>query len=835
MGKKDIGQEVKELMGDKEPLSVLRGLKEEEAYRLECEKFHFYEPNGKCEQFIKKIGEGEHFVVLFSAANGVGKTCAGANVVAHICFDSENQYFNYPLFKNWPYPKRGRIASDPTNIDKNLIPTLKEWLPEGRYKTKKGGKTYDSLWKTDNGWEFDIMTYDQDAKEYEGATLGWCIEENQRILLSNGIWKPIKDIKIGDEVLNTTDHFRKKKCKVVDVYDKGIKDLIKIKTRSGFELVCTPEHKIWVSNQGWIEARKLKVGNRLYSPYFEIEGKNTIKPNLAFMLGAWIGDGWFSKSLFIAIANRNFLNEVKKRVERISHKSKYDYRIVDKSLRNLIIKSELSDKKSGTKFIPELIFKEALFNQVEFLKGLYATDGWFSGSLVGYGTTSKRLAEDLRFLLNNIGIRAGIYFKKSQKVGVWNDQWFALITQKHNVKKFCELVQVDSKKEMQHRVYQEAIRRIGNTKGLERYKRDTRKSIVSVERIGKGKVYDISVEGEHSFICQGLRVSNCWFDEPPPEAIFKATVARMRKGGVIFISATPLKGSAWMYDHIISRPEKDLALKGQRCYIEADVEDACKQHGVRGHLEHDHILQMIAEYSEDEKQARVHGKFQHLVGLRFKSFSRNIHVIKPFEINLKDYCVYEALDTHPRVNDMATWIAVDRRGRKYIIDELWLKCQGGIEELAQRIKDKAQQYRVIRRLLEPAAFIEDQHTGKSLARSLAGYGLHYLQASKMRVQSDRRIEDALSFQQLGGSEEFIKTPEFYIFDICVRHIFEFEHYSWDDWTGKIAEKKGQKEKTIDKDDHSIENVGRILIQEPVFIPPAEKRQQDDDTNYDPFE
>jgi len=500
MGKKNIEREVRELIGEEEPLSVLRGFKEEEAYRLECRKYHFYEPNGKCEQFIKKVGEGEHFVVLFSAANGVGKTAAGANIIAHICFESENQYFNYPLFKNWPYPKQGRIASDPTNIGKNLIPALKEWLPEGRYKTRKGRKDYESIWTTDNGWGFDIMTYDQDAKEFEGATLGWA-----------------------------------------------------------------------------------------------------------------------------------------------------------------------------------------------------------------------------------------------------------------------------------------------------------------------------------------------WFDEPPPEAIFKATVARMRKGGVIFISATPLKGSAWMYDHIIAQPEKDLALMGQRCYIEADVEDACKQHGVRGHLEHNHILQMIAEYSEDERQARVHGKFQHLVGLRFKAFSRNIHVIKPFEINLKDYCVYEALDTHPRENDMATWLAVDRKGRKYIIDELWLKCQGGTEELAQRIKDKAQQYRVVRRLLEPAAFIEDQHTEKCLARTLVEYGLHYLKASKMRTQSDRRIEDALSFQQLGGSEEFIKAPEFYIFDICVRHIFEFEHYSWDDWTGKIAEKKGQKEKTIDKDDHAIENVGRILIQEPVFIPPPEKRQQDEDTNYDPFD
>lgn len=837
--KEQLKREIEELTGGAVPsLDLLREIKEEEAHRLLYEKYKFYEPNGKCEEYIAKVGSGKNFIILFSAANGVGKTAASANIVAHLIWgkNSPNKYFDYPLYKNFPYPKRGRIVSDPTNVEKNLIPTLKEWFPAGKYSTRKGNKTFESIWDCGNGWNFDIMTYEQDAKEFEAATLGWCIEENQRVLLSNGVWKPIKEIKVGDEVLNTTDNFRKKKGKVVAIYDKGVKDLIRIKTRSGFTLDCTPDHKIWVSNKGWIEAGELKKGDRLYSPYFPIEGKNTIRPELVFMLGAWIGDGWFSKTLFIAIANKTFLKEVKERVGKISHKSRYDYRIVDKELRDLIISTGLSDKKSGTKFIPEFIFKEGKSNQVELLKGLYATDGWFSGHTIGYGTTSKRLADDLKLLLNNMGIRSGIYFKKSQKAGVWNDQWFVLITQKNNVKKFCELVKVNSKKEMEDKVYQEAIRRIGDTKGVERYKRDTRKSVVSIEKIGKGKVYDISVEGEHSFICQGLRVSNCWFDEPPTEPIFKATVARMRKGGIIFISETPLY-AAWLYDHIIANPDKSLSKRGQRVYIEADIESACKQHGIRGHLEHADIERMIAEYTEDEKQARIYGKFQHLVGLRYKMFSRNIHILRPFEIDKKQWTVYHALDTHPRVNDAGIWIAVDRRGRKIVVDELWAKCQGGTEELAQRIKAKNEKYRVVRKLLEPAAFIEDQHSEKSLATRLRDYGLNYLQATKARTASDKRIEDALTYQKvnLGDREEMIKAPELYFFDTCERTIWEFEHYRWDEWKGRTAETRGQKEKTVDKDDHMIEDIGRILIQEPAFVPLLENNRIGGGKSYDPYD
>ena len=480
-----IEKRIKDLTGDTkdDPIDVIRDLTEEEAERYECEKFRYYEPNGKCEEYINAVGSAENFIILFSAANGVGKTAASANIVAHICFgkESENKYFNLPLFKAFPFPKKGRIVSDPTNIEKNVIPALKEWFPEGRYKTRKGNKKYESIWETDNGFDFDIMTYDQDPKEFEGATLGWI-----------------------------------------------------------------------------------------------------------------------------------------------------------------------------------------------------------------------------------------------------------------------------------------------------------------------------------------------WLDEIPTESIFKALVARLRKGGVIFISATPITGSAWLYDHIIANPDKDMQLKGQRVYIEADVEAACKQHGIRGHLEHEHIQRMIAEYSEDEKQARIYGKFQHLVGLRFKTFTRNVHVIRPFDIDRQNFCVYEALDPHPRNPDMVNWLAVDSRGRKIICNELWIKCQGGTEELSQRIKEKADMYRIVRRIADPSAFITDQHTEKSLATRLNKFGLVYEEATKNRVMSDRRIEDALAYQKFG--EEYIKSPELYIFDTCLRTIYEFEHLRWEEWQGKIADRKDQREKAMDKDDHSIENIGRLLFQEPQFIP-----------------
>lgn len=481
----DLVKKASALLQVEDPAALLRRLNEERAHRITKEKYKYYDPNGKCEEFIQAVGSGDYFVVLFSAANGVGKTAAGANVVANLAFGNKNPYFDAPLYQKWPFPKKGRVVTDPKNTD-GICDALREWLPDGKYTSKKAGKSYDSVWTTKSGWKWDIMTYDQAAKEFEGPTLGWV-----------------------------------------------------------------------------------------------------------------------------------------------------------------------------------------------------------------------------------------------------------------------------------------------------------------------------------------------WFDEPPTREIYKACVSRLRKGGVIFITATMLKGSGWMFDHIVEGrsddPELQEVAAGQRKYIEATVEAACKEHGVRGHLNHSDIQKMVAEYDEDEKQARVYGKFQHLVGLIFKTFSRQVHVIEPFPIDMRNYVVYEFLDPHPRNPDAVMWVAVDRRGRKFIVDELYLKCQNGALELAENVKRKNSPFRIISRFCDPSAFIEDQHTGRSLASRLADHGLIYLEASKTRTASDKRIQEALKFVQL-PTGEFVQEPEVYIFNTCKRTIFEFEHYRWDEWAGKTGENREPKEKAVDKDDHMIENLGRCLIMEPIFVP-----------------
>lgn len=257
--------------------------------------------------------------------------------------------------------------------------------------------------------------------------------------------------------------------------------------------------------------------------------------------------------------------------------------------------------------------------------------------------------------------------------------------------------------------------------------------------------------------------------------------------------------------------------------IEAEVEDACFEHGIRGHLRHADIGRMIAEYDDEDMQARVKGKFQHLTGLVFKQFSRKIHVIKPFRIKSEDYVVSEALDPHTRNPDAVMWLATDRKRRHIVVDELYGTFTTG--ELAERIKRKADAYRILMRICDPSAFVQDKHQEDPEEQTLAArlYNLHDIQyepATKDRRAADRRIKDALHYEEVG--EEILTAPELYIFDTCLRTIWELEHYQWDDWRGRAAERKSPLERPMDKDDHMIECAGRLLIQEPAWSPMPQK-------------
>ena len=452
--------------------------------RKENNKAKYYVPNGKAEEFIKLVGSDDKFVCMFVGANGTSKTSTGANIIANIVYGVQSEWFQHPLFQNFPYIKKGRIVSDPTTLKEKIVPELEKWfpanesnkIPHANYETAKEGKNYVSKFHSNTGWDIDLMSNEQDVKEFESVDLGFV-----------------------------------------------------------------------------------------------------------------------------------------------------------------------------------------------------------------------------------------------------------------------------------------------------------------------------------------------WFDEPPPKVIFLATIARARLGMIIIMTFTPLNYSAWikdwMNDHVGTEAD----------YVEAEAEDNCKVHGVRGHFEHKHIKRIADSYPEAERQARVFGKFGHLLGRVHQKFSRKIHVIRPFPINEMDYTTYVALDPHPRVQDHVMYMSVDKKGRKFITGEIL--SEGLPKQLSARMRafEQAMNYRMEDRIIDPSAYNDDQHReDKSVGSQMFDLKMHFIKGSKDLMAGIKRTDQALDYQMVQG--KMVRPPELYVFDTCPVTIKQMEEYVWDEYKGKGSDEKQAKGRPKDKMDHQPENLHRLLLHEPQFYP-----------------
>ena len=103
-----------------------------------------------------------------------------------------------------------------------------------------------------------------------------CLDINETVLLSNGSKVPIKDVKIGDEVYCfNPETMETSYTKVVNQYVRETdKQIYKIKTLSGREIIATDDHK-FMTSEGWCEVKNMAVN----------ETKIGVMPNQSEPLG----------------------------------------------------------------------------------------------------------------------------------------------------------------------------------------------------------------------------------------------------------------------------------------------------------------------------------------------------------------------------------------------------------------------------------------------------------------------------------------------------------------------------------------------------------------------
>jgi|GEM_PF-2325647 len=300
-------------------------------------------------------------------------------------------------------------------------------------------------------------------------------------------------------------------------------------------------------------------------------------------------------------------------------------------------------------------------------------------------------------------------------------------------------------------------------------------------------------------------------DEPPPRPIWVAQQrGLMDRRGKAWMTMTPLK-EAWIYDELYSR--KDVGLH----YF--DISD-----NVNFGLTQQAVDEFAANLTDDEKEARLHGRFFHLVGLVYKKFQKDIHlksrarVLQPYGGKIpKHWGLWMHIDTHPRTPHHAVWIAVAPNQRKFVCGEL----KNG--DPLNRVEPFCESMKIyeteilgrrgdeIVRLIDPIAKIQDpgRDDGKGMWDLFADYGFRCNAGSKNRDAGILLMQNHLDYDLEAG-----RFPNIFVFDDMQGVIHQILHYQWDEFPLKTQQKHDVKQVPIKKDDHFIEGIHRILLDEP---------------------
>ena len=279
-------------------------------------------------------------------------------------------------------------------------------------------------------------------------------------------------------------------------------------------------------------------------------------------------------------------------------------------------------------------------------------------------------------------------------------------------------------------------------------------------------------------------------DEPPPQSIYSACVGRLRLGGLIVLVMTPLTHAGWVYDQLIPKNPQNV--------IYADIEDACKTHGVNGHLEHSDIEKMIANWPPEEVEARAHGKAMYLRGLIFKTFDPKVHVLKE---NIKvpyGAQVWQVVDPHSDKPCASIWAMPDGRGDLYIVDE-WPNedfykmhnCQLGIKEYARIFKDKEQGWSVKKRIIDRHFAETSSVVNRRTLREEFQHetGLYYEPSYKGEEEIETGILKVREYLRYDSSQQMseLNKPKLFINPSCKNTIKSLSNWARNPDTGKVQE------------------------------------------------
>lgn len=314
-------------------------------------------------------------------------------------------------------------------------------------------------------------------------------------------------------------------------------------------------------------------------------------------------------------------------------------------------------------------------------------------------------------------------------------------------------------------------------------------------------------------------------DEPAPRVhVIELQRGLSRYRGKTFMVMTPLS-EPWIFDEVYTAAGN---LGGERKDIfalTAFPDENLKSKG--GHLEDADVLAFRNSLSEEEKEARIHGRWMHLLGRVYKSFDERVHIIDNDLALPEDRTHGVTIDPHDRLPFAISFWYVTRDGSIGIYDE-WprqpfeemVSCDLTIDDYSAILAEENEKHSLFWKIMDPnfgrkKAVV----TGFTIAEEFQLRG-HAFQTDCIDdlTAGHRAVEEYLKWDK---TKEFspINQPKLFIHRNCHNHIKSFKNYIWDEYRGRTAEGKAPKQKPKEKFKHFCDTVRYTIMSRPQFVEP----------------
>ncbi|MEU1901754.1 vitamin B12-dependent ribonucleotide reductase [Nocardiopsis dassonvillei] len=345
----------------------------------------------------------------------------------------------------------------------------------------------------------------------------------------------------------------------------GTNEILELRFSDGSLLRCTPNHRLWTENRGWVHAEKLLSDDRvvrsfqyaprsnpaLRIPRAALEAVRTVAalpsvrplylpekwdedPDLAHYLGWLVGDGSVGDQAVVTVygtaeEQQNVLPRHQALIERLTgHRSKpslqpngtQQLRITRRTMVEFVRALGLG-ARAEDKSVPPSLFEAPEETVLEFLRGLFDADGCAvdqkaNGTrYIGLGSRSDQLLRDVQELLAPFGIASRVYrtsegkpdsFSYTRKDGSTvtygsDGPFFDLRISAQSMQEFSALVNFSLEGKS------EKLREALDFRRMYRTRTTTRLS--SRRSAGFETTYNLTEPRNHSYIVGGTVVANC--------------------------------------------------------------------------------------------------------------------------------------------------------------------------------------------------------------------------------------------------------------------------------------------------------------------------------------